>query len=85
MMIGNGLLLHLALFSAYDGFGELYGFDAVGGVGIGAAGVGVVLGDGGTANHDFGAGSGFVELVGEENFCANISDALKHAEALISR
>lgn len=29
--------------------------------------------------------SGFVELVGEENFCANISDALKHAEALISR
>ena len=29
--------------------------------------------------------SGFVGLVGEENFCANISDALKHAEALISR
>jgi SulP family sulfate permease len=29
--------------------------------------------------------SGFVELVGEENFCSNISDALKHAEELISR
>ena len=29
--------------------------------------------------------SGFVELVEEENFCSNISDALKHAEELISR
>lgn len=29
--------------------------------------------------------SGFVDLVGEENFCSNISDALKHAEELISR
>ena len=29
--------------------------------------------------------SGCVELVGEENFCSNISDALKHAEELISR
>ena len=29
--------------------------------------------------------SGFVELVGEENFCPNISDALTHAEELISR
>ncbi len=27
--------------------------------------------------------SGFVELVGKDNFCANISDALKHAEELI--
>ena len=27
--------------------------------------------------------SGFVELVGKDNFCANISDALKHAEKLI--
>ena len=27
--------------------------------------------------------SGFVELVGKGNFCANISDALKHAEELI--
>ena len=29
--------------------------------------------------------SGFVDLVGEENFCSHISDALKHAEELISR
>lgn len=27
--------------------------------------------------------AGFVELVGKDNFCANISDALKHAEELI--
>ena len=27
--------------------------------------------------------SGFVELVGKDNFCTNISDALKHAEELI--
>ena len=27
--------------------------------------------------------AGFVELVGKENFCANISDALKHAEEII--
>ncbi|MEI3190897.1 MAG: SulP family inorganic anion transporter [Lachnospiraceae bacterium] len=27
--------------------------------------------------------SGFVELVGKDNFCANISDALKHAEEMI--
>ena len=27
--------------------------------------------------------AGFVELVGKGNFCANISDALKHAEELI--
>lgn len=27
--------------------------------------------------------AGFVELVGKDNFCANISDALKHAEKLI--
>lgn len=29
--------------------------------------------------------AGFVELVGKENFCANISDALKHAEEIIKK
>lgn len=37
--------------------------DAIGCIGIGAAAVGVVLGDGGAADHDFGAGAGRLELV----------------------
>ena len=42
---------------------ELDGLDAVAGVGVGTGAVGVVLRDGGAADHDFRAAAGRVELL----------------------